>query len=262
MKDLIWKDAIIKVLQEEQRPMHYTEIAQLIAERGYRKSLGATPQDTVSAQVSVDVSRNGHNSTFIRIDKGIYALRNEFIQDAEASSEADINVPADKVKMSAINAYGIYWNREMVLWKTNPNLFGIQQQGASVVNFKSQIGIYLLHDARETIYVGQAISQSLGERLKQHNTDRLSGRWDRFSWFGFYPVNDDSSLQVHKSQIELSMMELGDLLEAILIESIEPRQNRKQGNQFSGIEYLQKEDEEVRKRKDEQVIRDLLSNRK
>ena len=84
MKDLKWTSAIIKVLQEEQRPMHYTEIAQLVAERGYRKSLGATPQDTVSAQVSIDISRNGNSSTFIRIDKGIYALRDEFLNVVES----------------------------------------------------------------------------------------------------------------------------------------------------------------------------------
>ena len=40
--------------------------------------------------------------------------------------------------------------------KNNPDLFGVQQLGASKVNFKEEIGMYLLHDSRETIYVGQA----------------------------------------------------------------------------------------------------------
>jgi hypothetical protein len=259
MKDLKWTDAIIKVLHEEQRPMHYTEIAQLVAERGYRKSLGATPQDTVSAQVSIDISRNGNDSTFIRIDKGIYALRNEFLNVAESLDIKDHITKENIERTSAINAFGIYWNRDFVHWKSSPNLLGIQQQGASEVNFKSQIGIYLLHDARETIYVGQAIAQTLGERLKQHTTDRLSGRWDRFSWFGFHPVKEDGELQMTKDSIELTLAEVGNLLEAILIESIEPRQNRKQGNQFYGIEYLQKEDEIIAKKKLEQNLRDLLS---
>lgn len=34
MPDLKWKDAIQKVLQEEKKALHYTEIAELIAERG------------------------------------------------------------------------------------------------------------------------------------------------------------------------------------------------------------------------------------
>jgi len=39
MADLKWKDAIEKVLNEEKKQLHYTEIAELIAERGYRKAL-------------------------------------------------------------------------------------------------------------------------------------------------------------------------------------------------------------------------------
>lgn len=261
MKDLTWKDAIIKVLQEEQRPLHYREIAQFIAERGYRKSLGATPQDTVSAQLSTDVKYNGNDSVFIKVDKGVYSLRNEIINTETVILQKE-NESESNIRNGIINSYGIYWNRDLVHWKSYPNLLGIQTQGASEVNFQAQIGIYLLHDARETIYVGQAIRQSLGERLRQHTVDRLNGRWDRFSWFGFYPVNEDGSLEKISSTAELSMKDLGDLLEAILIEAIEPRQNRKQGDQFYGIEYMQKEDDTIKKRKEDQYLIDLLSKRK
>lgn len=261
MKDLKWTEAIIKVLAEEQRPLHYAEIAQLVAERGYRKSLGATPQDTVSAQLSTDVKYNGNKSVFIKVDKGVYSLRNEIV-NIESSNPPQNEENESASKYGIINSFGIYWNRELVHWKSYPNLFGVQTQGALEVNFQSQIGIYLLHDARETIYVGQAIKQSLGERLRQHTVDRLNGRWDRFSWFGFFPVNEDGSIQKLNDTQQLSMEELGNLLEAILIETIEPRQNRKQGNQFSGIEYMQKEDEIIRKRKEDQIVLDLLSKRK
>lgn len=46
MAELKWKEAIAKVFEDEKKALHYTHIAELIAERGYRKSLGATPQDT------------------------------------------------------------------------------------------------------------------------------------------------------------------------------------------------------------------------
>ena len=36
MADLKWKEVIKKVLNEEKKQLHYTEIAELIAERGYR----------------------------------------------------------------------------------------------------------------------------------------------------------------------------------------------------------------------------------
>jgi hypothetical protein len=260
MADLKWKEAIERVLNEEKKQLHYTIIAELIAERGYRKSLGATPQDTVSAQLSTDVKKV--DSIFAKTDKGYYILRkylnqtdNNSTDDNEPEIINDIIVTTDNHKI--INAFGIYWNRNLVHWKSQPDLLGIQQIGATEVTFKDQIGLYLLHDSRETIYVGQAIEQSLGKRLKDHTTDRLAGRWDRFSWFGFYPVTEDAKLNLSVKFKDFTIQNLGDIMEAILIESIEPRQNRKQGNSFVGLEYLQVEAPEIKKRLKQQLIQEL-----
>ena len=262
MADLKWKEAIEKVLNEEKKQLHYTEIAELIAERGYRKSLGATPQDTVSANLTTDINTNKDKSIFAKVDKGYYILRkflneidNALIDDSEPQFINEKIVTKENHKI--VNAFGIYWNRNLVHWKSTPDLLGIQQVGATEVNFKDQIGIYLLHDSRETVYVGQAIEQPLGKRLKDHTTDRLAGRWDRFSWFGFYPVTEDAKLNLNAKFKEFTIQNLGDILEAILIESIEPRQNRKQGNSFTGIEYLQQESPVIKKKLKEQIIKDL-----
>ena len=56
---------------------------------------------------------------------------------------------------------------------------------------------------------------------------------------------------------KLTIKSLGDILEAILIESIEPRQNRKQENLFYGLEYLQQVAPEIKKKLKEQIIREL-----
>jgi hypothetical protein len=260
--DLKWKEAIEKVLEEEKKALHYTDIAELISERGYIKSLGATPQNTVSSNLTTDINTYKEKSIFAKVDKGIYILRkfldyhSQLLTEEETGgkiSEKRIRTENNKV----INAFGIYWYRDRVHWKTIPDLLGIQQSGASEVNFKDQIGIYLLHDNREIIYVGQAIDQPLGQRLKYHTSDRLSGRWDRFSWFGFYPVNEKGGLDNNKKFENISVQNLGDTLEAILIESIEPRQNRKQGNLFPGLEYLQQEAPELKKKMKEQLIKEL-----
>lgn len=263
MADLKWKEAIEKVLEEEKKSLHYTAIAELIAKRGYRKSLGATPQDTVSANLTTDINTNKEKSIFAKVDRGYYILR-KFLDDSSQlltdDDEAKEVLSKEKTKKEShkiINAFGIYWNRNLVHWKTTPDLLGIQQIGASEVNFKDQIGIYLLHDSRETIYVGQAIDQTLGQRLKNHTTDRLGGRWDRFSWFGFYPVNSSGKLLLDIKLKDITVNHLGDILEAILIESLEPRQNRKQGNLFNGLEYLQQEAPEIKKKLKEQIIREL-----
>ncbi|HEY5326100.1 MAG TPA: HTH domain-containing protein [Mucilaginibacter sp.] len=262
MADLKWKEAIVKVFEDEKKALHYTEIAELIAERGYRKSLGATPQDTVSANMTTDINTNKEKSIFAKVDRGIYILR-KFLDDRsqliteepEKRTESTEEPTFESSKI--INAFGIYWNRNFVHWKTNPDLLGIQQIGATEVNFKDQRGIYLLYDSREIIYVGQAIEQTLGQRLKQHTTDRLSGRWDRFSWFGFYSVSDVGHLLDRKKFEKLDIQVLADILESILIESVEPRQNRKQGNTLSGMEYLQQESAEIKKKKKEELIREL-----
>jgi hypothetical protein len=262
MHDLKWKEAIEKVLNEEKKQLHYTKIAELIAEKGYRKSLGATPQDTVSANLTTDINTNKDKSIFAKSEKGYYILRkflnetaNILIDDSEPEIVNEEIVIKDSHKI--INAFGIYWNRNFVHWKSTPDLLGIQQIGALEVNFKDQIGIYLLHDSREIIYVGQAIEQPLGKRLKDHTTDRLAGRWDRFSWFGFYPVKEDGKLNLDVKFKEFTVQNLGDILEAVLIESVEPRQNRKQGNSFAGLEYLQQEAPEIKKKLKEQIIREL-----
>jgi len=266
MAELEWKKAIAKVLDEEKKQLHYTEIAELIAQRGYRTSLGATPQSTVTALLVTDIKRE--NSIFAKIDKGTYILK-KFLKETRGNNEID-KIIIDKKDVQTnrkkrdnnnnkiINAFGIYWNRDLVHWKSaTPDLLGIQQIGAKEVNFKDQKGIYLLHDSRETIYVGQAIEQTLGKRLKDHTADRLAGRWDRFSWFGFYPVNEDGKLNLDAQFKDFTIQHLGDILEAILIESIEPRQNRKQGNSFIGLEFLQQEAPEIKQSRKKQMLDEL-----
>lgn len=256
MADMKWKDAIEKILEEERKALHYTEIAELVAERGYRTSLGATPQDTVNAQINTDINSKEEKSIFAKTDRGYFILR-KFLDSQPDLLPKEPTEKEKAEKFRIIGAFGIYWNRNLVHWKSIPDLLGIQQIGASEVNFKDQIGIYLLHDNRETIYVGQAIDQTLGQRLKHHTMDRLSGRWNRFSWFGLYPVSNEGKLQGNIKFEGVTIQDLGNILEAVLIESIEPRQNRKQGNLFSGIEYLQREAPEILKKKKEDLIREL-----
>jgi chlorite dismutase len=53
---------------------------------------------------------------------------------------------------------------------------------------------YLLHDDRGIVYVGRANKGdgSIIKRLKSHTTDRLAGKWQKFSWFGFYPIDKNN----------------------------------------------------------------------
>ena len=93
---------------------------------------------------------------------------------------------------------------------------------------------------RVVVYVGQAAKQSIGQRLAQHTSDRLTGRWQRFSWFGIRPVAEDGKLGSVKA-VTITPKQLISTLEALLIEALEPRQNRA-GSSYSGEEYIQAND--------------------
>jgi len=152
-------------------------------------------------------------------------------------------------EMGLINAFGMYWKRDAVLWSATPKILGQQQLGASPVDFFGQRGVYLLHDAGRVMYVGRTTDQPLGKRLHQHTADRLNGRWDRFSWFGVYSVTQDGRLQQTNGSASFSLDNLITTMEALLIEGLEPPQNRKRGDDFRAIEFLQFMDPEIHKSK-------------
>ena len=91
--------------------------------------------------------------------------------------------------------------------------------------------------------------------MSEHTKNRLSTRWDRFSWFGIDAVNPET-LKIIPTDLtfKTDIYSLANALEGILIEGLEPRQNRRQGDNF-GFEYYQEIDKEVIKSK---TLTDLL----
>jgi hypothetical protein len=109
------------------------------------------------------------------------------------------------------------------------------------------------------VYVGRATEQNLGRRLYQHTPDRLNGRWDRFSWFGVYPINEDGSLRVDVTFNRVTVDTLIATMEAVLIEGLEPRQNRKRGDDFQAVEFLQAEDPAVQQQLRKDVFKQMMA---
>ena len=144
-----------------------------------------------------------------------------------------------------VTSFGMFWRRNSVKWSATPKLLGMQQIGATPVDFNKQLGIYLLYDGREVIYIGRTTERPLGRRLYEYTSDRLAVRWDRFSWFGLLPVSDKGVLE--NLPLTFDAAKMIPALEAILIEALEPRQNRKRGDDLSDVEYIQREDPEIQK---------------
>lgn len=246
---MTWYDAIVEVLRQSGSAMHYTEITDEILDRELVDTVGATPTNTVNAQITSDLRAKEDDSPFIRVRRGEYMLRgHQEAEDPLISDFDDTPDPEDTTESDAsgeesgiVQAFGMYWQRERVRWTSNPSLLGQQRRGADVVDFGGQRGVYLLHDRRSIVYVGRNIKGSLGKRLYDHTKDRLNGRWDRFSWFGISGVTDQGEL-TRETNLDYDRGALIATLEALLIESLEPPQNRQRGEGFKAVEYLQAED--------------------
>lgn len=93
------------------------------------------------------------------------------------------------------------------------------------IDFRSFIGLYCLYGGGNLIYVGETGLTTKGtifQRLKQHRTGSMSGRWDRFSWFG--RMSNKGSCQNEEAIA---------LLEAIVIAIVNPGYNKQSGS-FKG----------------------------
>ena len=254
MSELGWKEAIIAVLKKRAEPMHYADITQEIATDKLRENFGATPASTVNSIICISLQKDGDKSPFIKAGRGVYSLR---LSKATTASRTTVVVPeTEKAETGFINAFGMFWQRDKVLWTTTPKLLGQQQPGSEPVNFGSQKGVYLLHDGSRVVYVGRTTDQPLGSRLKQHTIDRLNGRWDRFSWFGIFAVKDDGGLTAGPPDT-FSVENLIATMEALLIEGLEPPQNRKRGDDFSAVEFLQVTDPDILKSQSYDLIEKL-----
>lgn len=248
--ELTWRKAIDKVLGASATPLHYNEITERIIAENLRKNLGATPAATVNAMISASIKHDGDSSPYVRISKGIFAMRAgaSGMPVVPAKLTPDVSESEDSEEQyEIITSFGMFWRKEAVEWTATPKLLGMQQIGATPVDFNKQLGIYLLYDGREVIYVGRTTDRPLGRRLYEHTIDRLSARWDRFSWFGLLPVADSG--QIGALPQTYGAANIIPALEAILIEALEPRQNRKRGDDLAAVEYLQKVDPEIEKKK-------------
>jgi len=265
-----WREAIERVLQEAQEPLHYAEISERVLARGYYKTDGATPDATVNAQITGSIKHEGDKSPFVKVGRSTYALR-RLSSENTVQTTTPATSPTAAVKLSkltpesspsgldedslesVIRCLGMYWQRDLVVWRTDPRMFGKQQALSKPVDFAKQRGIYILYDHHTVVYVGRSVDRPLGKRLFEHTIDRLGSRWNRFSWFGLLEVTDEGKLI--DVPIKVTLSSLISTLEALLIESLEPPQNRKRGDDFSVIEYIQDIDPELKERELQNTLR-------
>ena len=152
--------------------------------------------------------------------------------------------------MLAIRNYGHFWSRSHVEWGRpgqQGNLLGyyLRDRQPFRVDFRHQIGIYVLFTAqREAVYIGKAGSGNdrLFSRLKAHTRNHLRDRWTNFSWFGLRDYNGTGELSDHQkpdSNVKGTNSSALDEVEAVLIQLLEPRLNKRGGDWGDTQEFLQ-----------------------
>ena len=256
---MTWKEAIARVLEESGEPMRARDIAEAIAARGLKTTEGATPTQTIFTQLAQEIAR-GEEARFRRVGKGLYSLVGAPTPSSVSADQGDAD-PDDPEVPLTVRAYGVFWERDQVDWKpTQPPLYGQQTETSTRVDFAGQRGVYLLHDGRQAVYVGRVIDRPLALRLREHTRSRLRARWDRFSWFGLYPVNEKGALDEPPSD-SADLASCITMLEAVLIEVLEPGLNRQGGQTLASAEFLQVEDPRLVERRHNEMVATLLASR-
>ena len=241
-----WKDAIISVLQDADKPLHYRRITEIIGERGLRTLSGATPELTVSSQLSrmIDEGHPFYDERIRKVGLGVFQL----------ASSGDVTVPEQKPDdldgkeqdsnpdmIVQVPAFALRWDRHKVDWKY-PRIQGRQNQ-KHPVNFAEQQGVYILHDDSTVVYVGRT-TDNLYNRLREHDRDdHKSARWNKFSWFGFRGV-DDQTGRLTMMPTKVNPKSLVSILESVLIETLKPTVNQRRGD-YLGIQYEQVTDPNI-----------------
>jgi hypothetical protein len=240
-----WLKAIQAVLERASQPLAATEIADAIADQNLIQDRTALPVARVAREISASIEKYRDRSPFVWQSPTTFGLRSWGIPPTwfdTGFEPAQSYLRLQRELTGFINAFGMFWERNDVHWSVRPRLLGQQPGGTKSVDFCNQSGVYLLHDQQGIVYVGRASEGNLGDRLKAHTKDRHRGRWSRFSWFGVFPVQEIGVLENEPELSHLTVKDLCTAMEALLIESIEPRQNWKRGDRLSGIEFLQVRD--------------------
>ena len=170
--------------------------------------------------------------------------------------------------MPLIKNTGHLWHRKYVDWLSGNQLIGISEKKPyKVANFADQAGIYVLYDNNfSCVYVGQAgsgKSTGLYSRLKEHAiNDYLFCRWERFSWWGFYPVEDIENDYYDKSfKIKTDVNEVMDLVESLIIRVNAPKLNLALGK-LAGAEWFYQEAEFEERRGEHEELKKVCESMK
>jgi restriction system protein len=86
------------ILRTANASLHYEEITQRALAQGLIATAGKTPAATLNAQIAVDIKVNGTDSRFVRVQPGVYALREWNLSEAQSDvgEEETFSAPGEE----------------------------------------------------------------------------------------------------------------------------------------------------------------------
>ncbi|MFA7201475.1 MAG: GIY-YIG nuclease family protein [Candidatus Paceibacterota bacterium] len=164
-----------------------------------------------------------------------------------------------------IKNYGLFWKKDDVFWgkqRATGRLLGILAgaKRSDTVDFRNQVGIYVLYADYKIVYIGQAGNGNakLFARLKNHSRDDLAGRWNQFSWFGLNWVTKQHKLSSDIARLFPKTLSVLNHIEAILIHASEPPLNRQGGRWGKEVQrYLQYRDAELLGKSETELLKEI-----
>ncbi len=168
--------------------------------------------------------------------------------------------------MPIIKNTGYLWHRKYINWQSGRQLLGVSESHAGKpVNFADQAAIYALYDKDfKCIYVGQAgrgETKGLYDRLKDHALeDYLFCRWGRFSWWGFYSVENLEKQDYDKQfKINTNVNEIMDMVESLIIR-VNPSTLNMALGKLKGVEWFYQEAEFEEQRAEYERLKKICSS--
>ena len=145
-----------------------------------------------------------------------------------------------------IKAYAQNWNPNIINWCSRGRNNAASLMGQVKVktkwhniNFWNTKVIYVLYDNYKCTYVGKALDRGFGIRLKEHLSDRLSNRWDTFSFYSLSTINVTTGETRAPGTRQISSETMINSLEAISILIADPSLNRKRESLKDALEIYQ-----------------------
>lgn len=104
---MTFKQAAVHVLQDR-GPMHYQALTDHVLQNKLFQTTGSTPAASLNAIIAVDIKNNGPHSTFIRIQPGVFGLRNLHETTQPEDTPAEDSPPEDTESRVHIPLFPLY----------------------------------------------------------------------------------------------------------------------------------------------------------